>query len=108
MGWLFVLAAGGAEIVFAASLGASNGFTRLVPSAAVVVFGAIAVLLLSRALRDVPLGVGYAAFTAIGAVGATLIGAAARHETLTLGRVAALALVLAGVVALRLTDGAPA
>jgi quaternary ammonium compound-resistance protein SugE len=108
MSWMFILAAGGAEIVFAASLGASDGFTRLVPSAGVVIFGTIAVVLLSRALRDVPLGVGYAAFTAIGAVGATIVGAAARHEELTLGRLAALALVIAGVIALRLTDGTTA
>jgi quaternary ammonium compound-resistance protein SugE len=108
MAWLFVLAAGGAEIVFAASLGASEGFTRPAPSAGVVVFGGIAVFLLSRALRDVPLGVGYAAFTAIGAVGATVVGAVSRHEPLTLSRVAALSLVIAGVVALRLSDGAAA
>jgi quaternary ammonium compound-resistance protein SugE len=106
MAWWFVLAAGAAEIGFAASLGAADGFTRPAPSAGVVVFGTAAVVLLSRALREVPLGVGYAAFTAIGAVGATLVGAAVRDEHLTPGRIAALALVVAGVVALRLTDGA--
>lgn len=105
MAWLLIVAAGAAEVVFAACLGASGGFTKLWPSVGVVIFGALAVVVLSRALRDIPLSSGYAAFTAIGVLGTAVIGVTVHHERVTAARAAAIALVAAGVVALRLAGG---
>ncbi len=104
MPWLVLLAAGAFEIAFATSLGASDGFTRLLPSVATVVFGTLAVTLLSRAVRDIPLSTGYAAFTAIGAVGASAVAIALHGERATPWRLASIGLVVAGVVALRVTS----
>jgi quaternary ammonium compound-resistance protein SugE len=108
MAWLLLVLAGGLEVVFALSLGASAGFTRPWPSAAVVVFGGLAVAVLSRALRDIPLSTGYAAFTALGVLGTTAVAVTVQGERLGAARLAALALVVAGVVALRLTTPAHA
>jgi quaternary ammonium compound-resistance protein SugE len=105
MAWLLIVVAGAAEVVFAACLGASGGFTKVAPSLGVVVFGTLAVVVLSMALRDLPLSSGYAAFTAIGVLGTAVIGVIVHHERVTTGRAAAIALVAAGVVALRLAEG---
>jgi quaternary ammonium compound-resistance protein SugE len=105
---VLVAAAGAAEIAFATCLGASNGFAKVAPSLGVVAFGALAVGLLSMALRDIPLSTGYAAFTAIGAIGTAVIGITVRNEPLTAARAGALALVIASVIALRLTSAGTA
>ena len=89
-------------------LGASNGMTKPVPAVGVVVFGTLAVGLLSRALREIPLSTGYAMFTALGSLGAAGIGIGFRDEPVSAARIAALGLVVVGVVALRLTTGAEA
>lgn len=69
-------------------------------------FGVSAIVLLSRSLQRIPTSVGYAVFTAIGIVGTTVFDAAIRREHLTAARLASVALILAGVVALRLSTPA--
>lgn len=101
MAWFTLLAAGLLEIAFASSLKPSDGFTRLVPSVAVIVFGTAAVIVLTRTLRDIPVGTAYAAFTGIGAVGTVLVGIIAYDEPATLARLACIGLVVAGVIGLR-------
>ena len=99
--WLTLVVAGLLEVGFAASLKPSDGFTRLGPSVAVVVFGVAAVVVLTRALDQVPVATAYAVFTAIGTLGTTAVAAVAFHESLTPLKVVSLALVLAGVAGLR-------
>ena len=106
MAWLTLVAAGLLEVAFAASLKPAAGFSRLVPSLAVIAFGTAAVVTLTRALDRIPVGTAYAAFTAIGAVGTVLVGIVAYDEPITLARLASIALVVAGVIGLRLTGGA--
>ena len=106
MAWTILIAAGALEVVFATSLGASDGFSRLGPSLATVAFGALSVALLSRAVREIPLSTGYAAFTAMGTVGATVVAVALHGERASAARIGAIALVVVGVVALRLTSDA--
>ncbi|HKH04266.1 MAG TPA: multidrug efflux SMR transporter [Acidimicrobiales bacterium] len=101
--WLTLLAAGLLEVGFAASLKPSEGFTRLGPSVAVVVFGVAAVVVLTRALESVPVATAYAVFTAIGTLGTTAVAAVAFDESLTPLKVVSLVLVLAGVAGLRAT-----
>lgn len=106
MAWLTLLVAGILEIAFASSLRTSEGFTRLWPSVAVIGFGTAAVIALTRSLDSIPLGTAYAAFTGIGAVGTVLVGMIAYGEPATLGRLVSIALVVGGVIGLRLAGGA--
>ena len=76
MAWLLLLAAGALEIVWAASLKQSEGFTRLQPSLVTVVAMAGSFVLLAMAMRTLPLGVAYTVWTGIGAIGAFAVGAA--------------------------------
>ena len=102
MAWLILLAAGALEVAFASSLKPAEGFTRLWPSLAVIVFGAAAVVVLTRALAEVPVSTAYAVFTGIGSAGTTVVAAVAFDEPLTLARLTCLVVVVGGVIGLRL------
>jgi quaternary ammonium compound-resistance protein SugE len=107
MGWLTLLVAGLLEVAFAASLKPADGFTRLWPSVAVVVFGTAAVVMLTRTLDQIPVGTAYAVFTGIGAVGTVLVGVLAYDEPISLARLASITLVMSGVIGLRLAESGP-
>lgn len=68
------------------------------------VLGAAAVYLLSRAMQDLPVGTAYAVFTGIGAIGAITLGVIVHKDPLSIGRFAALALIVGGVVLARITN----
>ena len=106
MAWLTLLAAGLLEVAFAASLKPAEGFSRLGPSVAVIVCGTAAVVTLTRTLDRIPVGTAYAVFTGIGAVGTVVIGMLAYDERVSLARLAWIALVVAGVIGLRLVGEA--
>jgi quaternary ammonium compound-resistance protein SugE len=104
MAWLLLLMAGAFEIGFAICLEPSNGLTRLWPSVGVVVFGIVAVVALSHAVDDIPIGTAYAVFTGIGGIGTVLVGILALGDPVSAARLASLGLVLGGMVGLRLAS----
>jgi quaternary ammonium compound-resistance protein SugE len=106
MAWVLLGVAGILEIAFALSLKASEGFTRLGPGLVTVVAGVSSVVLLSFALRTLPVGSGYAVWTGIGAAGTAILGIALMGDPATPERIACVALILAGVIGLRLIPGA--
>ena len=104
--WTILLVAGAFEILFALGLKATHGFTRPWPSVGTVAAGVASFVLLSHALKSLPVGTAYAAWTGIGAVGAAAVGILLLHEPRDATRLASLALIIAGVVGLRLSSGA--
>ncbi|MFB8774925.1 DMT family transporter [Streptomyces broussonetiae] len=102
--WLMLLLAGGFEIGYALSVGGSHGFTRLQWSLVAVVFFLLTLWALSVALRTIDVGIGYAVWAGIGSAGAALLGPVFFDETLTGAKALWLALVIAGVVWLKLAD----
>ncbi|MCR6490404.1 multidrug efflux SMR transporter [Amycolatopsis sp. OK19-0408] len=104
MGWVTLVAAGLVEIAWSQSIKPTENFTRLWPTLLCFVLGVAAVYLLSRAMDAVPVGTAYAVFTGIGAVGAIVLGVVVQKDPLSLGRVAALALIVGGVVLARVTS----
>jgi quaternary ammonium compound-resistance protein SugE len=103
--WVYLVVAGLLETVWAAALEASRGFGRLVPSVVFVVALVLSMVGLALALRDLPLGTGYAVWVGIGAVGTVIYGVVALHEPLGLARMACVVAIVAGVVGLRLVGG---
>ena len=103
MAWVLLILAGCLEVIFALSLKASNGFTRLWPSVSFALAGVASFLLLSQALRTLPVGVAYAVWTGIGAAGTAIVGMLALSESRDALKLVSLALLLAGIVGLRLT-----
>ncbi|MBB5208195.1 DMT family transporter [Chiayiivirga flava] len=105
MAWICLVTAGVLEIVWAVGLKWSDGFSRPWPS---VVMGAALVAsfwLLALALREIPLGTGYAVWVGIGAVGAAVFGMLVFDEPASLARVGCIVLIVAGIVGLKLTSG---
>ena len=103
MAWVILVLAGLLEVAFALSLKASQGFTRLWPSIGFIMAGAASFMLLSQALRTLPIGVAYAVWTGIGAAGTAVVGMFLFGESRDPLKFVSLALLLAGIVGLRLT-----
>lgn len=102
MAWALVGIAGILEIVFALSMKASEGFTRLTPTLLTVAAGLSSVVLLSLALRTLPVGTGYAVWTGVGAAGTAILGMILLGDTASPSRLFCLILIFAGVVGLKL------
>lgn len=105
MAWVLLFFAGLLEVVWASFLKETHGFTRLMPSVITVVAMAGSLWLLALALRSLPLGTAYAIWTGIGAVGAFAVGIVVMGEAATLGRIASVALIITGMVGLKLSSG---
>jgi quaternary ammonium compound-resistance protein SugE len=82
-------------------LSRSEGFSRLVPSVVFVVALALSMVGLAHALREIPVGTGYAVWVGIGAVGTVLYGMAVLGEPVSVPRLVCLGAVVAGVVGLK-------
>jgi quaternary ammonium compound-resistance protein SugE len=102
MAWPMLVIAGLLEIAFAYGMKSSEGFTRLMPSLLTVATGLTSVVLLSLAMRTLPMGTGYAVWTGIGAAGTAIVGIIAMGDSAAPLRVLCIALILAGVIGLKL------
>ncbi|WP_419710051.1 DMT family transporter [Pseudomonas sp. NFX224] len=105
MAWVLLGIAGILEIAFAFYMKGSEGFTRLVPGVLTVVTGLSSVLLLSLSLRTLPVGTAYAVWTGIGAAGTAIVGLALLGDSTSLPRILCIAVILAGVIGLKLVSG---
>ena len=101
MAWVYLLVAGLLEVVWAIGLKYTEGFTRLVPSGITIAAMIASVALLGIALRDLPVGTGYAVWTGIGTVGTAILGMIIFHEPATALRLACIGLIVAGILGLR-------
>ena len=104
MAWALLIVAGLFEVGWAIGLKYTEGFTRLWPSLWTVASMAISVYLLALAVRTLPMGTSYAVWTGIGAAGTALLGIILFNEPATPGRLASIALIVAGIAGLRLAS----
>ena len=104
MTWAVLFVAGLLEIGWAVGLKYADGFTRLWPSVATVVSLLGSMGLLAVALRTLPLGTAYAVWTGIGTVGTAVLGIVLFREPATAMRLTCIALIVAGIVGLRLSS----
>jgi quaternary ammonium compound-resistance protein SugE len=102
MAWVMLLVAGLFEVVWALALKESEGFKQLTPSLVFVGALAVSMVLLSLALRDLPVGPGYAVWTGTGAVGTALLAVLLFNEPATLSRLLPIGLIAVGIVWLAL------
>ncbi len=101
--WILLAIAGLFEVVWAAAMKASDGFTKLYPSVLTAVAMFISIALLSWAMKSLPLGTAYAIWTGIGAVGGAIVGILAFGEPATAMRIGCIALIVAGIIGLKVT-----
>lgn len=106
MNWLYLGIAVIFEIAVAISAGNAKGFTKLWWTLATLASGAIATFFLSLALLTFDVGVGYAIWTSVAGVGVVVLGALFFGQRLTWSKSLGIALVIGGVVGLRLSGAA--
>lgn len=108
LAWLALLVASVFEVGYALSVNGSEGFTNPTWSIIAIGFFLLTLLFLSIALRKIDVGIGYAVWAGLGAVGAALLGPVFFDETMTPAKGFWLAVIVAGVVWLKLADRRPA
>ena len=102
--WLILLVAGFLEIIWAVSMKASDGFTRWTFTVLTIAAAWSSFWLLGVSLKALPVGTAYAAWTGIGAVGTAVLGMALFHEPATFARLGFIALIVGGILGLKLTS----
>ena len=102
MNWLILIVAGLFEVVWATALKMSNGFRNPLADIICVAGMALSVWLLAVAMKTIPMGTAYAVWTGIGAIGGVAVGIIAFGESATALRIASAALIVAGIVGLKL------
>ncbi|WP_420224488.1 quaternary ammonium compound efflux SMR transporter SugE [Pigmentiphaga litoralis] len=104
MAWIILVLAGLLEIVWAIGLKYTEGFTRLWPSVGTLAAMAASVGLLGVAMRTLPVGTSYAVWVGVGAVGTVILGMVLFAEPATPGRLISVALIVAGIIGLKLAS----
>lgn len=102
MNYLWLAAAIISEVFATSSLKASNGFSRLWPSVAVVVGYSAAFYFVSQTLKTIPVGVAYAIWSGVGTVLIALVGLVIYHQVLDRAALVGMTLIIAGVLIMNL------
>jgi quaternary ammonium compound-resistance protein SugE len=102
MNWLVLVVAGLFEIGWAVGLKYTDGFTRPWPTLGTVAAMAISLVLLGIAMKSLPLGTAYAVWVGVGAIGTAILGIVLLGEPANAGRIISLALIVAGIIGLKL------
>ena len=106
MNWFILFVAGLFEVVWAVGLKYTDGFTRLWPSVATVAAMVVSMVLLSVALKTLPVGAGYAIWVGIGAIGTAIAGIVLFGESVSTLKIVSLVLLIAGMAGLKLSSAA--
>jgi quaternary ammonium compound-resistance protein SugE len=106
MAWAILFVAGLFEVAWAIGLKYTEGFTRLWPTLGTVAAMFISVALLGVAMKTLPVGTSYAVWVGVGAVGTAILGIVLLGESANAGRLFSLALIVAGIVGLKLATSA--
>ena len=99
--WVALIVAGFLDVAWAIAMKYAEGYTRLGWSLVSLALLGAFVFLLGRALQALPVGTAYAVWTGIGAVGTVVMGVLLFGETLNPIRVGGVALVILGIIALK-------
>ncbi len=106
MNWMILVLAGLFEIGWAIGLKYTQGFTRLWPTVGTVLAMLLSVGLLGIAVKALPVGTAYTVWVGVGAIGTAILGIILFGEPANTGRLVSLALILAGIVGLKLSTPA--
>jgi quaternary ammonium compound-resistance protein SugE len=102
MAWVILVVAGLLEVGWAIGLKYTEGFTRPWPSVWTASSMIASVVLLGIAMKSLPVGTAYSVWVGIGAVGTVILGIVLFGESASAARLASVALVVAGIVGLKL------
>lgn len=104
MAWIYLTLAGLLEVGWAIGLKYTEGWTRTWPSIWTAAAMVASIVLLGKAVQSIPIGTGYAVWTGIGAAGTAALGIILLGESAALARLACIALIVAGIIGLKVTS----
>jgi quaternary ammonium compound-resistance protein SugE len=100
--WTIIVVAGLFEVGWAVGLKYTHGFSRLWPTVWTVLSMIVSLWLLGIAMKTLPVGTAYAVWVGVGTVGTVILGIVLLGEPANAGRIISVALILAGIVGLKL------
>lgn len=103
--WVLLAIAIAAEVAGTMSLRASDGFKRVVPVVIVIVGYGVSFVLLAQVLKRLPIGVVYAIWSAVGISAIAILGKVVWNDPLPPLAIAGLALIVIGIVVLKVAVG---
>ncbi|MBD8028007.1 multidrug efflux SMR transporter [Ureibacillus sp. Re31] len=104
MHWLYLCLAIIFEVAGTISMKLSDGFSKLVPSVALILFYICSLVFLTLTLKEIEVSIAYAIWSGMGIVLITLIGVMYFNESINFLKVFAIVLIIIGVVTLNLTE----
>ena len=107
MAWLILLVGSLCEVGWLIGMKYAEGFTRFWPSVIMVFFMAASIGCLGLAVKEIPASTAYAVWTGGSIAAVAVVGVYLFNEPATLLRLASIALILLGMVGLRLSGVDP-
>ena len=105
--WILLLLAIGSEVIGTSCLKLSQGFSRPIPTLVVLAAYSTSMLLLSRVVQTIPLGITYALWSGIGIIAIVLVALLAYKQVPSPGQLVGIAMITAGVIIVNLTGKHP-
>jgi len=102
--WLFLLIGGICEVGFVTTMKLSDGFRKWKFSILTVLFMIGSFYSLSHALKDIPIGTGYAVWAGIGAVGSVIIGMLYFKESKSILKLLFISMIIIGIAGLKIAS----
>lgn len=99
--WIILLIAAALEVIWALSIKATEGYTKLWPSIMNAALVALNVWVLSKAMKGLPAGTAYSVWVGLGSVGVVLGGVVLFGESASISRMFFIGLIITGVVGLK-------
>src|SRR5688572_32751297 len=106
MAWLLLFLAGVLEVGWAIGLKYTEGFTRLWPTIGTIAAMSVSLALLGIAMKSLPVGTAYAVWVGVGAVGTVILGIVLLGEPANAARLISVALIIGGIIGLKLATPA--
>lgn len=102
MAWIYLFLAGAFEILFTTAMRFTEGFTKIFPTALVLLLAAVSIFFVTKASQLIPLGTAYAAWGGIGAIGTVAIGILYFGEPVAFWRMFFLSTLIMSIIGLKL------
>jgi len=105
MNWLYLTLAIVSEVVGTMLIRVSNGFTKFIPTVALILFYILSYFFFNLALKRMELSTAYAIWSGVGTALLAAVGMIFFSEQISFERVLAIVMIIAGVCMLYLTGG---
>ena len=92
------------EVLGTTSMKLSEGFTKIVPSIAMMIFYILSLAVLTMALKKIEMSVAYAIWAGVGTALITVIGLFLFKEEISLMKIVSILFIIIGVVGLHLSS----